>query len=368
MRDHLVRIFEAGVAACHPRTVLPAYLPPAPNGRLIVLAIGKAAAAMAEVVEAHYGACAEGIAVVPHGTSGALDSIELVHAGHPLPDEASVSAAERLLALAGSAGPDDFVLVLLSGGASALACLPGDGLTLADKRVLSNKLLRCGAPIGEVNCVRRHLSRIKGGRLRADLTLAVSDVPGDRPEDIGSGPTVADPTTLDQARAVLAHYGIAAPTTGWSETPKEVPGEFRIIASARDALDAAKTNAEALGYRVDMLRECYGDAARTGAEHAERAHAAAPGTALISGGELSSAHEGNGQGGRNLTYARAAAARLKDAAGIAGLTADTDGLDGTTGAAGAFFDGSGVSPLVTGPTGTNVNDLRILLVGPRGSA
>ena len=365
MRDHLVRVFAAGVAACHPRTVLPAYLPQAPEGRLIVLAVGKAGATMAEVAEAHYGERIEGVAVVPHGTPGALNSIELVHAGHPLLDEASMAAAERLLALAGEAGPDDVVLVLLSGGASALACLPGDGLTLADKRDLSNRLLRSGAPISEVNCVRRHLSRIKGGRLRADLTLAISDVRGDRPEDIGSGPTVADPTTMEEARTILAQYGIAAPSAGWLETTKEVSGEFRIIATARDALNAARAEAEALGYRVELLGECYGDAARTAAEHAERARAAPPGTALISGGELSSPHEGNAPGGRNLTYARAAAERLEDPAGIAGLAADTDGLDGSTGAAGAFFDGSGVSPFVTGPTGTNVNDLRILLVGPR---
>ena len=179
MRDHLARIFAAGVAACHPRAVLPAHLPAAPKGRLIVLAVGKAAAAMAEVAEARYGARAEGIAVVPRGTAGALHSIELLHAGHPLPNEESVAAAERLLALAGEAGQDDVVLVLLSGGASALACLPGKDLSLEEKRDLNRALLRSGASIGEVNCVRRHLSRIKGGRLRADLTLAISDVRGD---------------------------------------------------------------------------------------------------------------------------------------------------------------------------------------------
>lgn len=382
MRDHLARIFAAGVAACHPRAVLPAHLPAAPKGRLIVLAVGKAAAAMAEVAEARYGARAEGIAVVPSGTAGALNSIELLHAGHPLPNEESVAAAERLLALAGEAGQDDFVLVLLSGGASALACLPGKDLSLEEKRDLNRALLRSGASIGEVNCVRRHLSRIKGGRLRADLTLAISDVRGDLPEDdmgsgaspgspatfahvIGSGPTVADPTTMEEAQAVLARYAIAPPAAGWSETPKRAPGAFRIIASARDALEAAKAEAELLGYSVEMLGECYGDAARTGADHAERARAAPPCTALISGGELSAPHEGDAPGGRNHSYARAAGLALKGASGILGLAADTDGLDGSTGAAGAFFDGTSVSPFVTGPTGTNVNDLRILLVGPR---
>ena len=365
MRDHLVSMFQAAVAACHPRAVLPPHLPPAPRGRLIVLAIGKGAAAMAEVAEAHYGARVEGIAVVPYGTSGTLAAIELLHAGHPLPDEESVAAAKRLLALAGGAGPDDFILALLSGGASALACLPGEGLTLVDKIALTDRLLRAGAPIGEVNCVRRHLSRFKGGRLRADLTLAISDVRGDRPEDIGSGPTVADPTTIADARAILARHDIAAPAAGWSETAKQVTGAFKVIAAARDALAAAAAAAEARGYRVEMLGECYGDAARTGTAHAERARAAPPGTTLISGGELSAPHEGHAPGGRNHSYARAASLALKGATGIIGLAADTDGLDGTTGTAGAFFDGRGVSPFVTGPTGTNVNDLRILLVGPR---
>lgn len=366
MRDHLISMFEAAVAACHPRAVLPAHLPPAPKGRLIVLAVGKAAAAMAEVAEAHYGGRVEGVAVVPHGTSGIVESVDLLHAGHPLPDEASVAASERLLTLAGAAGPDDFVLVLLSGGASALACLPAEGLTLAGKVALTDRLLRSGAPIGEVNCVRRHLSRIKGGRLRADLTLAISDVRGDRPEDIGSGPTVADPTIIADARDILARYGIPPSTAGWSETPKQASGNLEIVARARDALAAAAAEAEALGYRAEMLGECYGDAAETGTEHAERARASPPGTALISGGELSAPHQDGAPGGRNHSYASAASLALKGAKGIIGLAADTDGLDGSARAAGAFFDGDGLSPFITGPTGTNVNDLRILLVGPRG--
>ena len=367
MRAHLREMFQAGIAACHPQRVVPPHLPAVE--RPIVLAIGKAAAGMAAAAEAHYPEPA-GIAVVPHGTGAALGSIALVHAGHPLPDEASVAAAERLLALASA---DRFVLALLSGGASALACLPGPGLTLAGKRALTDALLRSGAPIGEINCVRRHLSRIKGGRLRADLTLAIADTAGARPEDIGSGPTVADPTTVEQARAILDRYRLAAPLR---ESAKRAEGEFRIVAGPADALAAAAAAAERLGYRPVVLGEVAGEAREIGRAHARLAMAAAPGTALISGGELTVAVTGSGRGGPNLEYALAASGHT----GIAGLAADTDGLDGTSGAAGAFFgaDADGAAAalaandsaawfatrdalFVTGPTGTNVSDLRIIL-------
>jgi hydroxypyruvate reductase len=374
MKAHLTQMFQAGIAACHPQRVLPPHLPDAE--RPIVLALGKAAAAMAEVAEAHYGAVA-GLAVVPHGTTAALRSIELLHAGHPIPDEASVAAAERLLDLAARARPDEFLLVLLSGGASALACAPVEGLTLARKQAITQALLRSGAAIGELNCVRRHLSRIKGGRLRATLTLAISDTVGGRPEDIGSGPTVADPTSVADARAILDRHGLDAPL---AETRKQVSGSFRIVASAADALAAAAKEAERLGYRPVILGQCQGEAREIGRAHARIARDSAPGTALISGGELTVTVTGAGRGGPNLEYALAAAGH----AGITGLAADTDGLDGTSGAAGAFFDGdaegaaAGLAAndsaawfaargalFVTGPTGTNVNDLRILLVGPR---
>jgi glycerate 2-kinase len=377
MRAHLTQMFQAGIAACHPRRVLPAHLPDAE--RPIVLAIGKAAAAMAEVAEAHYGA-ATGVAVVPHGVIAELENIDLLHAGHPVPDQHSLAAAERLLALAGAAGPGDFLLALLSGGASALACAPAEGLTLADKQVVTRALLRSGAPVGEINCVRRHLSRIKGGRLRATLTLAISDAFGGRPEDIGSGPTIADPTTIADARAILDRYGLDAPL---SESLKQVEGNFHIVASAADAIAAAAKEAELLGYKPVILGECEGEARETGRAHARMARESAPGTALISGGELTVTVTGKGRGGPNLEYALAAAGH----AGIAGLAADTDGLDGTSGAAGAFFDGDADGAaaalaandsaawfaardalFVTGPTGTNVNDLRIILVSPRTGA
>ncbi|HYN45263.1 MAG TPA: DUF4147 domain-containing protein [Allosphingosinicella sp.] len=380
MRDHLTGMFQAGIDACLPKRVLPGHLPPLPKGRLIVLALGKAAAAMAKVAEAHYGYALKGAAVVPHGVTGDLERIELLHAGHPIPDEASVAAAERLLALAAEAGPGDFVLVLLSGGASSLACLPGEGLSLAEKRALTQGLLRSGAAVGEVNCVRRHLSRIKGGRLNAQLTLAISDVTGGAAEDIGSGPSVADPTTIADARAILDRHRLPSPAAGWSETRKIASGGFRIVAGPADALAAAAGEAMKLGYKPVLLGEVGGEAREIGRGHAQIALGLAPGSALISGGELTVTVTGDGRGGPNLEYALAAGMALAGREDILGLAADTDGLDGTSGAAGAFFGGAPVAGaaaalaahdsaasadlFVTGPTGTNVNDLRIILVAP----
>jgi hydroxypyruvate reductase len=373
MRDQLIRMFHAGIAACHPAQVLPRHLPAeAPR---VVLAIGKGAGAMAKVAEARYPRV-QGLAVVPHGWDAELGSIALMHAGHPVPDEASVAGAERLLALAGDGG----ALVLLSGGASALACLPVEGMTLAEKQALTGALLRSGAPVEEINCVRRHVSRIKGGRLPAVLTLAISDVVGSRPEAIGSGPTVADPTTVADAQAILDRHGLDAPLT---ETPKQVAGEFRLIAGADDLLAAAAAEAARLGYRPVLLGECTGEARDIGRRHAETALGLPPGCALISGGELTVTVTGGGKGGPNLEYALGAAAILAERPDIQGLAADSDGIDGHSGAAGAFFSGAdaaGAATLATndsaawfastgglfqpGPTGTNVNDLRIILVSP----
>jgi hydroxypyruvate reductase len=373
MRDQLVRMFHAGIAACHPAQVLPGHLP-AETPR-VVLAIGKGAGAMAEVAEARYPGVA-GLAVVPHGWDAELHSIELLHAGHPVPDLHSVAAAERLLALAGGGS----ALVLLSGGASALACLPSAGLTLADKQAITGALLSAGATVSDINCVRRHISGIKGGRLPAALTLAISDVVGDRPEDIGSGPTVADPTTVADALAILDRYRLDAPL---SESAKQVPGEFRLIAGADDLIAAAASEAAQLGYRPVLLGQCIGEARDVGRLHADIALSLPPGSALISGGELTVTVTGEGKGGPNLEYALGAAAMLADRPDIMGLAADSDGIDGNSGAAGAFFSGAdaaGAAALATndsaawfastgglfapGPTGTNVNDLRIILVAP----
>jgi hydroxypyruvate reductase len=329
--------------------------------------------------------------VAPHGTRASLRRIEFFTAAHPVPDAASVEAAERLLALAARAGPDDLVLVLLSGGASSLACLPGKGLALAEKQALTAALLRSGAAIGEINCVRRHLSRIKGGRLGLAamparlVTLAISDVAGDRPGDIGSGPTVHDSSTIEDARAVLARYGIGAPGTGWSESAKRLAGDHRVVASNASALAAAANEAERLGYRPVMLGESAGEARDIGRAHARLALRTGARRALISGGELTVTVRGGGHGGRNQEYALAAAAVLAGSS-VAGLAADTDGIDGNSHAAGAYFDGATATAseaaralaasdssvflarkgdlFVTGRTGTNVSDLRILLTPP----
>jgi hydroxypyruvate reductase len=385
-REHLERIWRAGVEACLPGRVLPPHLPEPPRGRTILLALGKAAAEMAAAVEARWEGCLSGLAVTRRGGKASLPRIETVASSHPVPDEASVAAAERLLALARGAGPDDLVLVLLSGGASALACLPGDGLALAAKQRLTADLLRSGASVREINCVRRHLSRFKGGRLALAaasarlVTLAISDVVGDLPEDIGSGPTAGDPTGLDEARAILARYALEAPAAGWSETPERVPGEWRLVAGGADALAGAAAEARRLGYKVRRIT-CEGEAREVARDHAALALAAAPGTAIVSGGELTVTVRGRGRGGPNQEYALAAALALAGRPGIHGLAADTDGIDGDGEAAGAFFDGGGAPGgeaalaandsgtwfaargglFVTGPTGTNVSDLRIIL-------
>lgn len=389
-REHLEAIWRAGMEACLPEHVLPPHLPePPPGGRTLLLALGKAAVPMARCVEARWPGPLSGLAVTPGGSGGMLDPIEILAASHPVPDEASVAAAHRLLEQARSAVEGDLVLVLLSGGASSLACLPGAGLELAEKQGLTRALLRSGASVSEINCVRRHLSLFKGGRLALAaaparlLTLVISDVVGDSPEDIGSGPTAADPSTVAEARAILDRHGIAAPEQGWSETPKAVPGTWRLVANGGTAIAAAAAAAKRLGYRVRRL-ECEGEARVVGLEHAALALQAEPGTALISGGELTVTVSGRGRGGPNQEYALAAALALTARPDICGLAADTDGIDGDSEAAGAFFDGGdpagGRAALdendsgtwsakrgglfVTGPTGTNVSDLRILLVPP----
>ncbi|MGS1017073.1 glycerate kinase type-2 family protein [Allosphingosinicella humi] len=403
-RQILEAMFGGAVTACHPRHALPPHLPEPPPGRTILLALGKGAAAAAEIVEAIWKGPLTGLALAPHGTAARLRHIDLLTAGHPVPDAASVAAAQRLLALAGEAGPDDLVLVLLSGGASALACLPTPALALAEKQRLTEALLRSGAPISAINTVRRHLSAIKGGRLAAAaqparlVTLAISDVVGDRPEEIGSGPTVADPTRIDDAKAALAEYGIEPPARGWSESVKPAEtahwrADFRIVARNADALEAAAAEARRHGY-APVLLTCEGEARIVAGDHARRAleaRAAERRIALISGGELTVTMKGTGAGGPNQEYALALALALKGTPGIHALAADTDGIDGRSTAAGAFVDPSTLARaqnhgldaeralgdndsggffaklgdlFMTGPTGTNANDLRILLVAP----
>ena len=415
-RDFLRDLFDSAVGAAHPRNCLNDLLPQPPRGRLIVLAAGKAAGAMAEVAEQHYGDTPiEGIAVARHGYGRPLKRIEMIEAGHPVPDEAGLRAASRVIELANSATRDDLVLVLMSGGASANWIAPADGVNFSDKQAVTRALLRSGANIGEINCVRKHLSRIKGGRLaRAAqpapvVTIAISDVPRDDPSAIGSGPTVPDPTTLADARAIVTRYKLDLPQTvtralnnAANESPK--PGDsafantsFALAARPADALAAAQRKAAAAGYEVVMLGEhLEGEAREVAAAHANVAQdLAAQGkrAVILSGGELTVTIHGNGRGGPNQEYALALALALDGTKGISALAADTDGTDGGGGSAsdpaGAFADSRtasrararGLDPaasladnnstgffaalddlVMTGPTFTNVNDFRAIVV------
>ena len=420
-RALLKSLFRAAVEAAHPATVLPPNLPePPPRGRLIILAAGKAAGSMTEIAERHYlarlprGRLA-GLAVTRHGYGRPTRDIPVIEAGHPLPDAAGISATKRALALADAADADDLVLVLLSGGASANWIAPAAGLALEEKQAVTRALLRSGAAIGEMNAVRKHLSRIKGGRLAARahpaklVTLAISDVPGDDPAVIGSGPTVPDPTTLGEARAIVRRYRLDLPDAvtralddPGNETPK--PGDkvfagssYLIVARPADALRAAETRASAAGYECIVLGDrLQGEAREVAAEHARLAiELSAQGrrTAILSGGELTVTLRGGGRGGPNQEYALALAVHLAGAPGIAALAADSDGTDGGGGSpddpAGAFVDpttnararAAGLDPAAfladndstgffngigdlfkPGPTFTNVTDFRAIIV------
>ena len=422
-RRRLLRaIYDAAVAAAHPDVVLERHLRPVPKGKVICLAAGKGAAAMASAAERHYLDALEldparlsGIATTRHGHGVPTRRIRVVEAGHPMPDEAGLKAAEETLRLAQTAGEDDLLLVLLSGGGSANWIAPVDGVTFAQKQKLTRALLRSGAPIGEVNTVRKHLSRIKGGRLaragqRAEIvTLAISDVPHDDPSAIASGPTVPDPTTLADARAIVAKYGLEvddAIRRALEDSANESckPGDpafartsFELIARPRASLDAAIRLAKDAGYETtDLGADLEGEAREVAADHARLALAArAQGrrVAILSGGELTVTVRGNGRGGPTPEDALALADLLKDTTGIAALAGDTDGADGGAGSATdpagamidaatfarmrsqrldprayldnndatAFFAATG-DLLLTGPTLTNVNDIRVILV------
>src|SRR5712671_1765528 len=384
-RPLLRAIFEAAVAAAHPDVVLSAHLRPVPKGRIIALATGKGAAAMAAAAERHYLDAMEldperlvGVATTRHGHGVPTRRIEVIEAGHPVPDEAGLRGAEQSLRLAQQAAADDLLLVLLSGGGSANWIAPAEGISFAQKQQLTRALLRSGAPIGEINTVRKHLSRIKGGRLaragqKAEIvTLAISDVPRDDPSAIASGPTVPDPTTLSDARAIVAKYGLKvddairrALDDAKNESCKPGDGafaraQFELIARPKASLDAAIGKARDAGYEiVDLGADLEGEARSVAADHARLA----------------------------------LAGHLKDTPGISALAADTDGADGGAGSAddpaGAMIDHNtfakmtslGLDPrayldnndataffaatgdlLRTGPTLTNVNDIRVILV------
>ncbi len=414
-RALLRAMFDAAVAAAAPARLLPAHLPEPPSGRLIVVGAGKAAASMAAAFEAAWGdrrPAPEGLVVTRYGHCARTARIEVVEAAHPEPDEAGRAAAARILALCEAAREGDLVLALISGGGSALLTAPAAGVDFEEKRALTRALLGSGAPIGEMNCIRKHLSAIKGGRLAAAaaparvLTLAISDVPGDEPGVIASGPTVPDPTTFAEARAILAKRGIEAPPSvaafleaAAEETPK--PGdtrlagaEFRLIGAPSISLEAAAEVARAAGVRPVILGDALeGEARELGAEMAAKAMAERGPVALISGGETTvTIRKGDrplGTGGRNVEFLLGLARALDGAKGISAVAGDTDGVDGMEEVAGALVDettkaraaalgltledalarhdGHGFfaalgDQIVTGPTLTNVNDFRAVLV------
>ena len=411
-RDLLLRLFDAAVARVQPAHCLPAHLPLRPKGRIVVVGAGKAAAAMAASGEQCLDGEIAGLVVTRYGHGVPTEHIEVIEAGHPYPDAAGEAAAHRMLAMVAKLEADDLVLCLLSGGGSALLALPAPGLRLADKRATTELLLRSGATISEINTVRKHLSAIKGGRLAAAaaparvLTLMISDVPGDDHAVIASGPTVADPTRFADAQAVLARYRITPPAAiarhlsrAEDETPK--PGDPRlsgaahvIVAAARDALAAAAAAAEQAGYAPIILGDAIeGEAREVAGEHAAlaREHAAAGRRcAILSGGETTVMIAGRGRGGPNAEYALALCLALGGAPDISAIACDTDGIDGSEDNAGALIApdslarmaNAGVDPaahlgdndsygafaaigdlVVTGPSRTNVNDLRVILVG-----
>jgi glycerate 2-kinase len=421
-RQLLRAIFDAAVAAAHPDVVLAAHLRPIPKGRVICLAAGKGAAAMAASAERHYLDTLKlpperlvGIATTRHGHAVPTRRIRVVEAGHPMPDEAGLKAAEDTLKLAAQAEAGDLLLVLLSGGGSANWIAPVAGVSFVQKQQLTRALLRSGAPIGEINTVRKHLSRIKGGRLaragqRAEIvTLAISDVPHDDASAIASGPTVPDPTSLSDARAIIAKYGLEvddAIRRALDDPDNESckPGDpafahahFELIARPKASLDAAVKLAKDSGYEtIELGADLEGEAREVAAAHARlafEARAQGKRAAILSGGELTVTVRGNGRGGPNQEYALALANLLKDTPDISALAGDTDGADGGAGSASdpagaiidqttfakmkslkldplaylanndatAFFAATG-DLLQTGPTLTNVNDIRVILV------
>lgn len=410
-RGLLRQLFDTAVEAAHPKYSVPRHLPPPPKGRTIVVGAGKGAAAMAEAVEAHWQGPLSGLVITRYGHGANCRTIEVVEAGHPVPDLAGQEAAARILSLVKGLKEDDLVLCLISGGGSSLMAVPAEGLTLAAKQEVTRALLKSGAPISGINCVRKHLSGVKGGRLALAaypakvVSLIVSDVPGDDPSIIASGPTSAAPTTAKDARAVLKEYGIDPPqsVSAWlasaaCETPK--PGdarlarvENRVIGSAMASLNAAARQAEAAGYTPTVLGDrIEGEARAVAREHAAfalRLLADGKAHALISGGETTVTVKGRGRGGRNAEYLLALAIALDGNARISALACDTDGIDGSEDNAGALLTPDtlaraktlGLNPtamldnndaygffkklgdlIITGPTRTNVNDFRVTLI------
>ncbi|WP_312551328.1 glycerate kinase [Massilia sp.] len=420
-RELLLKMFEAAVEAAQPEHCVPPHLPlhllqATPNrGRVLVIGAGKASAAMARALERHWPGPLSGLVVTRYGYAVPCERIEIVEAAHPVPDAAGLAAAERMMALVRGLGPEDTVICLVSGGGSSLLPLPLDAITLEDKQLVNRALLASGATIGEMNCVRRHLSGIKGGRLAAAchparvVTLLISDVPGDDPCDIASGPTVGDPSTCADALAIVKRYGIALPAhvravleSGAGESvkpddPRLAGCETRMIATPQMALEAAAAVAREAGIAPHILGDAIeGEARDVGKvmagiarQVARHGQPFAPPCVLLSGGETTVTVRGSGRGGRNVEFLLALGLALDGRPGIHALAGDTDGVDGQEEVAGALLapdtlarawargirpadalqdnDGHGFfgalgDAVVTGPTLTNVNDFRAVLV------
>ena len=408
-------MFDAAIASAQPAVCIPPYLPEAPAGRFIVIGAGKASAAMAQAVEQRWPGSLSGLVVTRYGYAVPCEHIEIVEAAHPVPDASGMRAAQRMLDLVGKLRADDLVLCLISGGGSALLPLPAESLTLEIKQSVSRALLASGATISEMNCVRRHLSAIKGGRLAAAchparvLTLLISDVPGDRPVDIASGPTVGDPTTCADALAIVRRYGIELPPavldllqSGRGESvktddPRLARASTAIIATPQKALEAAAAVARDAGIAVHILSDAIEGEARdvgkvfagVARQVAERGQPFASPCILLSGGETTVTVRGNGRGGRNVEYLLSLAISLEGERRVHALAGDTDGVDGQEEIAGAYVGPDSLSramalglkpkemldnndahtffsalddSIVTGPTLTNVNDFRAILI------
>ncbi len=415
-RALLRRMFDAAIEAAQPSHCIPPHLPEMPKGRLIVLGAGKASAAMARAVEDHWTGAMSGLVVTRYGYGVSCERIEIVEASHPVPDAAGLAAAQRIRDVAASAGPDDTVLCLISGGGSSLLALPAEGITLEDKQAVNRALLKSGATISEMNCVRRHLSDIKGGRLAAlaypakVVTLLISDVPGDVLADIASGPTVADSTSCADALAIVDRYGIDLPAavretleSGRGETvkpddPRIAGVETRLIATPQMALEAAAGVARDAGMPVYILGDSIeGEARDVGTvmagivkQVATRGQPFTVPCVLLSGGETTVTVRGHGRGGRNVEFLLSFGITLNGLADIWALAGDTDGVDGQEEIAGAILTpdtierawAAGIRPkqaladndghgffgalgdaVVTGPTLTNVNDFRAVIIG-----
>lgn len=414
----LAALFDVAVAAAHPARLMAAHLPDRPRGRTIVVGAGKASGAMAAAFEKEWLARGNGplsgLVVTSDGNAVQNAFIEAAESRHPVPDARSVAAAERMLKLVSGLTSDDLVVALISGGASSLLCLPAPGLTLEDKQAVNRALLASGAPIEEMNCVRKHLSAIKGGRLAAAaaparvLSLVLSDIPGDNPALVGSGPTIPDGTTPDDARRIVERYRMELPPhiiDAFTAAPAPADSAFanneiRLIGAARLSLEAAAAQARARGIETHILSDAFeGEARDLGQVHAALARQvlarnqpfAAP-CLVLSGGEATvTLRHRDGRGGRNTEFLLSFARHIAGRAGLHALAADTDGRDGSEQNAGAFADGAslermraaGIDPvaaldgndaysafaaagdlLVTGPTGTNVNDFRAILIDP----